>query len=307
MLITQKTSDALLTLPAKELTTRNFRSASSPLAEKILKLLSEKPMYPKELARELNLNEQKIYYHIRHLQKNGFIEQVKHEAVQGAIANYYSLTSSGFFVKFKKLEKTSKISTLNTDQESFFTPFILNNTLNATIIVGSPDPHGAERARSRDSFYAIELALLLGSYLNNSPLNAVKLDTETHQHDLKNNLIIIGGPVVNKVTEEVNDKLPIRFNKTQSWNIESTLTNEIYTSDEIGIIVKSQNPFANDKFILLIAGKRHAGTKAAIVALSKHLDKIVEGNIRDNKIIAKVFEGIDKDSDGIIDDIEIRE
>ena len=164
-----------------------------------------------------------------------------------------------------------------------------------------------KKARSKDALYAIDLALLFGTFLNHIPINAVMLDTETHAEHLKNNLILIGGPVVNKITDKVNDHLPIKFNKTKAWNIESTISNEIYPGDEIGIIVKTKNPFAKDKSILLIAGKRHAGTKAAILALSKHLKEIAAGNLRNPKIAAKVVEGLDNDADGIIDDVEIKE
>lgn len=307
MFIAEKNQDNLLTLPAKELRVKNFRSASSPLAEKILISLSLKESYPKELARTLKVNEQKIYYHIRNLQKNGIIKQVKSEAMQGGVANYYTLTEPAFIVKFSELKETQKIASLKPEYSEFLEPFIVDGRLDAQLIVGSPEPHGIEKARSKDALYAIELALLLGTFLNYIPINTIKLDTETHAEHLKNNLIIIGGPVVNKITEKINDHLPIRFNKTHAWNIESSLTNEIYAADEIGIIVKIKNPFAKDKSILLIAGKRHAGTKAAIIALSKNLKEIAAGNIRDTKILAKVVEGVDKDADGIIDEVEIKE
>ncbi|MBS3158290.1 S-layer protein [Candidatus Woesearchaeota archaeon] len=307
MFIAEKQKESLLTLPAKELRVKDFRSASSPLAEKILHQLSIKESYPKELARTLKVNEQKIYYHIRNLQKNGIIKQVKSEAMQGGVANYYTLTEPAFIVKFSELKETQKIASLKPEYTNFLEPFIIDGKLDAQIIVGSPEPHGIEKARSKDALYAIELALLLGTFLNHIPINTIKLDTETHSEHLKNNLIIIGGPVVNKITEKINDFLPIRFNKTHAWNIESSLTHELYAADEIGIIVKIKNPFAKDKSILLIAGKRHAGTKAAIIALSKHLKEVAAGNIRDNKILAKVVEGIDKDADGIIDEVEIKE
>lgn len=307
MFITEKNQDSLLTLPAKELKIKQFRCASSSLAEKILHQLSIKESYPKEIARELHVNEQKIYYHIRNLQKNGIIKQVKSEAMQGGVANYYTLTEPAFIVKFSDLKETQKITSLTPDYAAFLDPFIADGKLNATIIVGSPEPHGAEKARSKDSYYAIDLALFLGVFLNYSPTNAVMLDTEVHAEHLKNNLIIVGGPVVNKITEKINDYLPIKFSKTNSWNIQSTVSNELYTGDEIGIIIKAKNPFAKNKSILLIAGKGHAGTKAAIIALSKHLKEVAAGNIRDNKILAKVVEGLDKDADGLIDEVEIKE
>ena len=123
MFIAEKNQESLLTLPAKELKVRNFRSASSPLAEKILQELSVKESYPKELARTLKVNEQKIYYHIRNLEKAGIIKVVKKETKQGATANSYALTEPAFVIKFKNFETTSKIAQIRNESE-FLEPFV---------------------------------------------------------------------------------------------------------------------------------------------------------------------------------------
>ena len=130
------------------------------------------------------------------------------------------------------------------------------------------------------------------------------MDTELRDEDFQNKLILIGGPVVNKVVEKVNSHLPIKF---QDGNIKSTVSNETYPQDEIGLIVKAKNPFNKDKYILVVAGKRFSGTRAAIIAFLKDFKKITNGNIHNPSIKAKVVEGIDLDSDGIIDDVEFRE
>ena len=62
------------------------------LTWKILLLLSEKEMYPMEIAKKLNIHEQKIYYHIRKLAKANAIRKVKEEERKGAIAKYYRQT-----------------------------------------------------------------------------------------------------------------------------------------------------------------------------------------------------------------------
>ena len=61
------------------------------------------------------------------------------------------------------------------------------------------------------------------------------------------------------------------------------------------------------KSMLVVAGKRYSGTRAAIVAFLKHFTQIQTGNIHNSKIAAKIVEGVDLDSDGIVDDAEIRE
>ena len=51
----------------------------------------------------------------------------------------------------------------------------------------------------------------------------------------------------------------------------------------------------------------HSAQRAAIIAFLKGFKKITSGNVHNPSIKAKVVEGIDLDSDGIIDDIEFRE
>jgi hypothetical protein len=150
----------------------------------------------------------------------------------------------------------------------------------------------------------MDLALFLGTFLNYVPEFNVKLDTEAREKDLENNLILIGGPIVNKTMEKFNDKLPIRF---ENGSIKSTISNETYPQDECGLIVKAKNPFSKDKFILVVAGKRFMGTRAAIIAFLKDFKKITEGNVHNKNIKAKVVEGVDLDSDGVVDNVEFRE
>jgi len=290
-------------LPAKEISAEHAKCVSSGLAHRILSLLAKEAMYPIDIAKALKVHEQKVYYHIRNLEKAGIIKIVRKETKQGATANFYALTEPAFVIKFKDFETTSKIAQIRNESE-FLEPFIRDGQLDALIIVGSPDPHGPDKARSRDGYYGMDLALFLGTFLNYVPQFNVKLDTEVRDEDLQNNLILIGGPVVNKIVEKVNSKLPIRF---ENGNIKSTISSETYPQDECGLIVKAKSPFNKDKYILVVAGKRFSGTRAAIIAFLKDFKKITNGNIHNSGIKANVVEGIDLDSDGIIDDIEFRE
>ncbi len=307
MFVVEKGKDGVSSLPAVAIEPKDARSLSSELAIKILKLLSEKAMYPVEIARELKVHEQKVYYHIRNLEKAGIVKVVREEGRQGAVARYYAVEKPAVVVKFKELEPTQKIFQFKSDSE-FLEPFIKDGRLDALIVVGSPDPHGPEKARSRDGYYGMDLALFLGTFLNYVPQLYVKLDTEVREEELKrNNLIIIGGPIVNRVMGEINSKLPVRFEKDEHWAIKSTLSNTVYPTDESGLIVKAKSPYNSEKSILVVAGKRHSGTRAVIVAFLKHFNELKEGNVRNRKIHARVVEGVDLDSDGIIDDAEIRE
>ncbi len=306
MFVVTKNEKGIYSLPATEIRPEHSKSLSSPLAIKIIRLLVEKQMYPKEIARSLKLNEQKVYYHIRNFEKAGIVRVASQETRQGAMAKYYQLTAPAFAVLFRQPEETTKIATLKSES-SFLGPFIKDGTLDATIIVGSPDPHGPDKARSRDGYYGIDLGLFIGTFLNYVPSLNVKLDTEVKEQDLKKNLILIGGPIVNKITGRINDRLPVRFDEESKWSIKSNVTGKIYPDDEMGIIVLAKNPFNKEKDILLVAGKRFSGTRAAIIAFLRYFKEITKGNLKNPKVKAKIVEGIDRDSDGIVDDIEFME
>lgn len=297
-------------LPTRILKPEQLKNALSPLAWKILQLLIE-PKYPIELAKKLKVHEQKIYYHIKNLEQAGLIKVVKKEMIQGAMAKFYTITQPAFSLILKPLEESQKLFSLKKEHEEFLKPFIKQGKLNALIIIGSPEPHGPAKARAKD-IYAINLGLFLGSFLNYMPEAKVKLDTEISEADLKNNLIIIGGPAVNKITADINNKLPVRFqqveyNKNYYSSVYSSVSKKTYGEEENGIIVKTKNPYDKTKEILVIAGRRAVGTKAAILTFLQNFDEICNGNNFNPKIFAKIVEGIDLDADGIIDTVEIKE
>jgi DNA-binding transcriptional ArsR family regulator len=307
MFIVEKTKGKLASLPAREIDSFEAKHLSSPLAKKILLELAKKPAYAMEIAKKLKIHEQKVYYHIRKLEKARIIEVARTGVVEGAQANYYKLVQPAFVIRFKDFQETQRIAGMEEQPSSFLEPFIEDGQLNCQIIVGSPDPHGPEKARSRDGYYAVDLALFLGTFLNFMPDLNVKLDTEARTEDLQKNLILVGGPIINTVTAKINSRLPVRFDSKSNWDVVSRVSGKTYPTDETGIIVKIKNPFNPKKQILLIAGKRYAGTKAVMIAFIKHFNKIVSGNMHNPKIPAKVVEGVDLDADGIVDDAEILE
>jgi len=255
--------------------------------------------------------EQKVYYHIRNLEKAGIISVVSQESKQGAVAKYYRLEHPGFVVLFKNLEESQGIANIKSESP-FWEPFIMDGKLDALIVVGSPDPHGPERARSRDGYYGIDLGLFLGTFLNYIPEFSTKLDTEVEDEDLKNNLILIGGPGVNIITQKVNSKLPITFQRVrekENWYsaFHSNVSGKDYAEEEHAIIVKARNPFDKTKEILVLAGRRSYGTRTAILAFLKKFDELCKGNSYDSKILARVVEGVDRNSDGVVDSVEFLE
>jgi len=283
---------------------KNFNVLNSELSLKILHELSKQPSCAMDVSRRLKQHEQKIYYHMRRLEKAGIIKILRTEERVGAVAKIYSVSSPFISVKLFDGDSITDVKTKVKEVE-FFKPFIQNGKLNATIVIGSPDPHGKYGAQASDGNAAIDLALFLGTLLEFSSLN-YKIDTHVRDEDLQRNLILIGGPKANMLIDKINNKLLVYFDTKHEFNIVSSFSKTVYTEDDIGIIVKMKSPFAKDKEILVLSGRRFKGTRAAIIGIIKYLKKIADGN-KFNGCLARVVRGIDRDSDGIIDDIEILE
>ncbi len=296
MFLVEERGGKLLVMDAKPINTKGSSIIISSIQQKILSTLSKKSLYPKELASIIGVPEPSIYYHVRSMEKMGLIKVMMRENHRAAVAKYYVPTAKAFFVRCGS-EPTS-VQRIPYHLKPVFEPFIQNGELNSKIVVGSPDPHGPDRARSRDAYYGIDLALFIGTMLFNAK-PCVKLDTELTNEDLKDNLIIVGGTVVNRITRRVNNVLPIRFD--QKKNIYSSKTKAVYKGDDCGFITVTRNPFAktkaSDKKIIVLAGKRFSGTRAAILSFISGYDRI------ENRIV----QGIDSDYDGIVDKIKILE
>jgi hypothetical protein len=118
---------------------------------------------------------------------------------------------------------------------------------------------------------------------------------------------------VNAVTARLNDSLPVRFEHSEQaagvpyGRIYSELSRRSYAEDEIGVVVRAKNPLSREHEILLLAGRRHTGTRAAVLALTTRLDDLAKGNAYRSGADARVVEGVDADSDGVVDAVEFRE
>lgn len=282
---------------------------SNKLTLRILEELGKEPSCPMDVARRLKEHEQKIYYHIRKLEKLGLIKLDRVEERVGAVAKIYSPVSSVISSKLFKGDYIDGIKT-KAPELKFLRPFVKDGKLNCTIIVGSPDPHGKYKSPASDGYCAINLAMFLGHFVSDLKLPYYKLDTQIREVDLKDNLILIGGPKSNMITERINKKLPIYFDYSKEfldWNIVSTLSKKIYREKYIGFITRIQNPFSEDKEILILAGKGFTGSRAAVIAFVKYPKECLKGNAFDHNTVSKVVRGIDVDSDGIVDDVEFLE
>ena len=287
------------------------------LSWKILVMLSEKEMYPLEIAKKLNIHEQIIYYHIRKLAKAGAITVVREEEKKGAIAKYYRAVSPAFGIELPQEYRTmKKLSPLGMDEQiqKFFKEFIKeDSTFDGKIVVGSPTPHGPFKTSARDGHYASYLTFFLGQFTMIPEEFAIKLDVDVKaEKEEKNNLILVGGPGTNLLTQELNDYLPIRFNMQPSeqgflfGGLVSKKTSTVYTADTVGLIAKIANPWNRTKQVMVLAGNKAVGTKACVLALTNFWKKTLKG-YKSEGTFATVIQGFDLDGDGKVDSIEVLE
>ncbi|MCK5289461.1 MAG: helix-turn-helix domain-containing protein [Candidatus Aenigmarchaeota archaeon] len=279
---------------------------------KILKLIAEKPRYPAQIAKELKLHEQKVYYHIKQLEANGQIEVKTKKEYGGTIAKYYTVTNHAFALELPSGDMKLADFPMKNESEklkSFLFPFVNNGNLNSNIVVGSPDPHGPHQVRARDGHYAIDIALFLGQIVTMPKTFTTILDIDIKsQGKYDSNLVVVGGPLTNLITSDINNYLPVKF-KIDNFpfrGMTSQKTTKTYSEDNIGLIAKIVNPHNTDKSILLFAGNRFNGTKAAVLALTRFTEIVLENyNGEDNW--ACVVEGLDIDGDGRVDSVKVLE
>ncbi len=280
----------------------NAFSALSVERIKILKFLAGEPTYPAQIARELHLQVQTVYYHVRELQRAGLVKLVDLEEKGGAMAKKYAVSGKALAVILQ--EQWEPFETASKKQPpQLFSHFIKDGFFNGKFILGSPDPHGKYRSRASE-FCACELSMILGKYCSFTfPLYL--LDTELKTEDKKNNLVLIGGPKVNSVVSEVNSYLPIKFDEN-TFSAYSTVSKKRF-SETVGLIELIDNPFTKGKKLLFVGGINYQSTRAAVLAIVNNLKEIEKGNTFDNSIIARVVEGFDENGDGVIDNVEFLE
>ncbi|MDW8024150.1 MAG: helix-turn-helix domain-containing protein [Nitrososphaerota archaeon] len=296
---------------------QHFKLILNKLSWEILAALSKREMYPLEIAKTLGVHEQKVYYHIRKLLKAGAITVVRREEKKGAVAKYYKATSTAFgielteeYVPVKRLVAIKDYGKV----QKFFSEFILGDgSFNGKIVVGSPTPHGPFKTSARDGHYASHLTFFLGQFTKMPVDFAIKLDVDVKaEKDEKNNLILVGGPGTNLLTQELNDHLPISFNMRPSEHgflfggLASQKTSQVYTADSVGLVAKIVNPWDKSKRVIVLAGNKAVGTKACVLAVTNFWEKTLK-SYNGEETFATVIQGFDLDGDGKVDSIEVLE
>jgi S-layer like family, C-terminal region len=160
----------------------------------------------------------------------------------------------------------------------FWRPFLSDDT---RVVLGrfSAFP-GFERSGFIGFGDALGLAELQSHYLTLDLKDLiVTYDNRIHGDELKNNLILIGGPDVNRITREVvahiDSKLKFGNPDQHEIFIQDVSTKKIYAPfglsssfDDIkldyGLILKAKSPFDPSKYVLVIAGSFGYGTWAGV-------------------------------------------
>lgn len=287
------------------------------LSWKILSTLSDKEMYPLELARKLGIHEQKVYYHVRKLLKAGAVAVARQEEKKGAIAKFFKPVSPAFGIELIKQYRARRGlpgAHIGGLIRSFFSEFVYNDgAFDGKIVVGSPDPHGPFKTSARDGHYASYLTFFMGQFTKLPEEFVIKLDVDVKvEKEEANNLVLVGGPGTNVETQEINDRLPIRFNMRPSdegfllGGLVSTKTKRVYTNDAAGLVAKIPNPWNPKKRVIVLAGNKAVGTKACVLALTQFWKKTLE-NYKGESTFARAIQGYDLNSDGKVDSIEVLE
>lgn len=84
--------------PRQEITTlEQLKCIAHPLRNRILFLFTSKePLSVQGIAHKLGLPHGKVYYHVRMLVENGFLEDVRTEPVNGIIERFYAPAAESF-------------------------------------------------------------------------------------------------------------------------------------------------------------------------------------------------------------------
>lgn len=285
-----------------------FSALNSKIAMKIVKALAESPVSAIDISRKLKIHEQKIYYHVRRLERAGIIYTISNEKRHGMIAKIYSVVSPVIAAKLydKGVEVEENFGfNISTELKTLFSPFISDGKFNTKIIIGNANPHGKYEDGFRGGAFMTDFLLFLGRLVNQVDFPTFILDTELKDLTLKGNLILVGSAKDNMVIEKLNSELPIYFEAQSGFSIFSTFTKTRYTNSSTGFILKATNPADKNSKVFVMGGIQNKGLRAAVIAMTQKTSEIVK-KIKEDTFVS-IVEGIDKDGDGVIDSVKFLE
>ncbi len=283
----------------------------SELSVRIVRELSSNPSCAMDIVRNLGVDKQKVYYHLKKLEESGVVRLVKSEQRHGMTAKVYEavspVVSAKLYDDFREEDLSRKAKEFrNAGKMRFFQPFMKDGKMNAKIIIGDPYPHGKYDKGATATAYAIDLLLMMGSYVNELDFPNYLLDIHTSESMLKKNLIVFSNPKANVVAEKLNSHMPVYFDPDREFAVVSKKTGRVYSDPRTGVVIKWDNPFQKGKKILMVAGIRSRGMRAAVLALTKYFSETANDKTPDGNLV-RIVEGMDKTGKGIIDSIKILE
>jgi DNA-binding transcriptional ArsR family regulator len=282
---------------------------ASPLAWRILQELAKSPDYPNALASRLKVHEQKVYYHVHRLVAAGLLRVVREEPKRGASARVLAPTADAFAIVLRSQGTTLLFPALPHagTLSGFLAEFSRSGTFDGTIVVGSPYPHGPFMTTARDSPYAVQLGFFLGRLFAAPRGLVTRLDTEVKAAGAgRENMILVGGPVANIVTMDLNPHLAVSFDWKQVWHVESSRTHRSYAEEDVGLVAKVPNPWNREKTVVILSGLHYQGTLSSILGLTEFPDEVLKG-YEPGSDFYRVVSGEDRDGDGRIDAISVLE
>ncbi len=288
---------------------RAIAPLAHPLAWRILTELRREPGYPSEIAKRLRMHEQKVYYHIHRLEASGLVRAIREEPRGGARGQVYAPAADAFGVELPGRAGTMDLPSVGMTGalQRLLEPFRPGRAFDGLVVVGAPIAHGPFLTAARDGPYAVELAWALGRLFLPAEGSVVWLDTDVKASGREGeNLVLVGGPVANIVSFDLNAQLNVRFDWRETWRIESGRTRQRYADESVGLIARVPNPWHPGKAVVLLSGVHHRGTLAAILGITRFSEEVL-GDYRGEDEVYRVVEGLDRDGDGRIDDVAVRE
>ena len=219
-----------------------------------------------ELSERLGISKQLCLYRLKKMEKRGIVERAGMKITGSAVSTAWKAVSEAFYD--------------GSPQEGRERAGLPGRVM---AVIGSPDPHGPEMARSRDMLHA----LLLGSAMSQHLSNRIEAVYDTMFSESENaNLFVLGGPVVNSISARLEKRMKVKLSRGKKPGI--------------GVIETIKSPFHRGKIVVRIAGYDYHGTGAAVLALSSLFWELM----RPGYIIVKAY---DRDMDGMVDDYGIVE
>ncbi|MEH7436890.1 hypothetical protein V7182_05295 [Neobacillus drentensis] len=128
-----------------------------------------------------------------------------------------------------------------------------------------------------------------------------EIEEEFHNRDIRDHLVLIGGPVNNPLTEKVMNLInsPLAFN-SKTHEIMDNKTGTQYIAEVVdgsivkdyGLVIRTTNPYNKENSVTIIAGSRTYGTLASAESLTMPFIKSINKKIKKNKNFAMLL-GLD--------------